>query len=70
MQESYERQEIAGLKFIGSISEYLLGSCVHICALVPTTFLEIALCQTCMFYIYDADTWLCPIGVRIKESRL
>ena len=59
------------LKFIGSIPKYLISR-VHLCALVPTAFLEIALCQTCMFYIYDADTWVCPIGfgVHIKENRL
>ena len=77
LKESYERQETAGFEGLFKIHWFYpkvpFGiSRVHLCALVPTAFLEIALCQTCMFYIYDADTWVCPLGfgVHIKESRL
>ena len=74
LPESSERQEIAGLKYFSNslvLSQSTFwDSRMHLCALDPTTFLEIALCQICMFYIYDADTWVCPIGVHIKEGRL
>ena len=75
LKESYERQETAGFEGLFKIHWFYpkvpFGiSRVHLCALVPTAFLEIALCQTCMFYIYYADTWVCSIGVHIKEGRL